>query len=98
MNTSLTNREGKLLVDYEHGRVLRADDFVTCTERVLHSHPFIFHVNVTGLDEVYFAGPDAQRAARGRAAGEPTRFHDALEYAVVTCVGDIVTLQKVEEA
>lgn len=96
MNTSIVNREGKLLVDIESGHVLRADDQVTCTERYLHSHPFIFHVKVHGLEEVYFAGPDAQRAARGRAAGEPTRFLHAIEYVVLSRIAGAVTLQRVE--
>lgn len=97
MNTDTINHEGKLLVDYEHGTVLRADDSPTLSEKVLHSHPFIFHCNVTGLDEVYFAGPDAQRAARARAAGEPTRYLRATEYAVLSRAAGAATLQKVEE-
>lgn len=96
MITETVNREGKLLVDYETGRVLRGDDEVVLTTKVLHTHPYIWHCNVTGADEVYFAGPQAQRAARSRAAAQPTRYLDAVEYAVVRSEAGIVTLQKVE--
>lgn len=94
MNTSTVNCEGKLLVDIETGRVLRADDEITVTERYLHSHPFIYHV---GLDDTYFAGPDAQRRARARAAGEGELNLNAVEYTAVTRVAGAVTLQKVED-
>lgn len=92
MITETINHEGRLLVDYETGRVLRGDDEVTLTERVLLTHPFIWH-----CDEVYFAGPQGQFAARARAAGASTRHYDAVEYAVVRSEAGIITLQKVEE-
>lgn len=97
MNTSIVNREGKLLVDYETGRVLRGDDEVVLSERVLLTHPFIWHCNVTGADEVYFAGPQAQHAARARAAASSTRNLDAVEYVVIRSEAGAVTLQKVED-
>jgi len=85
-----------LLVDYETGRVLRADDQATITQRVLDSHPFI--ESCGGVDEpiVVFAGPDARRAVDARRRGEPTTFHRVTEYEVHGELGGLLTLQKVE--
>lgn len=95
MNTA--TREGKLLVDLETGRVLRADDQVTCTEQYLNSHPFIFHI-VVGETDAYFAGPDAFRRAKARASGTGEGRLRATEYEALSRVDGNVSLQKVEWA
>lgn len=77
MTTSITT--GKLLVDYETGRVLRADDETEVTPRFVESHPFIEHRAIRG-DIVIFAGPDARRRMAARVNGEGERHLDAVEY------------------
>lgn len=77
MTTALT--EGKLLVDYEDGRVLRADDEVEVTPRFIESHPFITHAAIGG-EVVIFVGPDCQRRMTARRQGHGERLLDAVEY------------------
>lgn len=77
----------KLLLDPETGRVLRCDDQVTISQRLLDSHPFI-----VGTSAVYFAGPDAPRAAR-----KITNGGDYVVLERVSSCGDDVVLQRIEE-
>jgi hypothetical protein len=93
MNTSTANRQGMLLVDYETGRVLRADDEVVISEKVAFSHPFMWQNGPT-----WFAGPEAKRAARAHAAGLSTRRLDTVEYEMTRNSAGSMTLQKREDA
>lgn len=93
MNTSITNRQGMLLVDYETGRVLRADDEAVISEKVAFSHPFMWQNG-----PMWFAGPEAKRAARAHAAGVSTRRLDAVEYEMTRNSAGSMTLQKREDA
>jgi hypothetical protein len=70
---------GKLLVDYEDGRVLRADAEVEVTPRFIESHPFITHRAIRG-EVVIFVGPDAGRRMQARTHGHGEARLDAVEY------------------
>lgn len=92
MNTSLTNHEPKLLVDYETGRVLRGDVEPIVSRRWLDSHPFVAMAH----RRTYFVGPEAVRAANALERGETTRHLDAWRFDVVREVAGAVHLQRVE--
>lgn len=90
-----TLNEGKLLVDYETGRVLRGDDEVIVSERFLDSHPFVARVYQGG---VYFVGPDCKRRALARQRGSGEVGLYAVEYEVHATIAGMVTLRKKEDA
>lgn len=92
MTTALN--EGKLLVDYENGRVLRADDELIVSERVLDSHPFI---ETADGAKTFSVGPDARRHAVARRRSEGTAGLDAVEYEVHAAIAGMLTLRKKEE-
>lgn len=93
-----TLNEGKLLVDYETGRVLRADDEVQVTLQFLDSHPFIACLARDNYDRTYFVGPDARRRALARSRGEGEKLLDAVEYEVHQWTEPGLLLRKKEDA
>lgn len=93
--TTPTETSGKLLVDLETGRVLRADDQLVLTRRMAETHPFIETVE-TWEGDVLFAGPEAGRRAGARRRNEGEKHIDAIEFEIVAQVGDDLHLQKVE--
>lgn len=90
-----TLNAGKLLVDYENGRVLRADDEVIVSERFLDSHPFAERAH---HGAVFFVGPDSRRTALASMRGESYRSLDAVEYEVHASIAGMLTLRKKEDA
>lgn len=88
--------EGKLLVDEESGRVLRADDFLVVSRRYCETHSFIRIVDGPRMDTL-FAGPEAGRRARARRSAEGEAGLDAIEFAVLREIGGTLHLQKVED-
>lgn len=86
---------GKLLVDYENGRVLRSDDEVIVSERFLDSHPFVARVYQGGT---FFVGPDCKRRALARQRQSGERGLDAVEYEVHAAIAGMLTLRKKEDA
>lgn len=95
MTTSNRLHHGKLLVDYEDGRVLRADDELIVSERVLDSHPF---VETADGRQTFSVGPDARRHAIARARREGTTGLDAIEYEVHGSIAGLLTLRKKVDA
>lgn len=97
-----TETSGKLLVDIETGRVLRADDRVFVSARNIDAHPFMAWLDLfTGWvndgSPVVFAGPDATRRRLARKRGEGETFLDAIEYEVLSIVDGVIELQKKED-
>ena len=97
MRTQLGNFEGsqnpvgKLLVDPETGRVLRADGEVMISRRALDSHPYICRIYV-GDDWHYVAGPGAYAAKR---TGHLNPSGNDVQYRVVEDVAGLFTIHKV---
>lgn len=97
-----TTFEGKLLVDIETGRVLRADDHLFVSARNIDAHPFMTWLDhrASGTLEhadVVFAGPDAARRRLARKRGEGESHLDAVEYEVHSIIDGVVELQKRED-
>lgn len=96
-----TEISGKLLVDIETGRVLRADDRVHVSARNIDAHPFMTWLDLVGphagRERVVFAGPDATRRRLARKRGEGETFLDAIEYEVMSIVDGTIELQKKED-
>lgn len=87
---------GKLLVDEETGRVLRADDQLVVSRRYCETHSFIRIVDGPRIDTI-FAGPDAGRRARARRSNEGEEGLDAVEFSLLREIGGTLHLQKVED-
>lgn len=98
MNTQLKSQVGRLLVDLESGRVLRSDDSVETTTRLIDVHPFMAQgYSVTNLRYEVFAGPDCRRAVEAVSRGTLAEELDVVRYEVVADVAGLLTLQKVVE-
>jgi len=94
-----TLAEGKLLVDYENGRVLRADDEVIVSERFLDSHPFAARpLEGCTQGDTVFVGPDAKRRALARQSGNGENGLDAVEYEISVRIAEMLTMRKKEDA
>lgn len=83
----------QLLVDIEHGRVLRGDDHPVISRRYADSHPFIEEA-----DRTLFAGPDSRRAADAARRGETTQHLDVVEYEIQDEVGGALRLNRKVDA
>jgi len=79
---------GKLLLDDETGRVLRADDTLVVSQRYLDTHPYVASSRGSAS---YFIGPDAPAEVRG-----VSNRGDFLVFEPTQVVDGQVTLQKVE--
>lgn len=83
----------QLLVDIEHGRVLRGDDHPLISRRYADSHPFIEQDERT-----LFAGPEARRAAAAARRGETTKYLDVVEYEIEDEVAGTLRLNRKADA
>jgi hypothetical protein len=97
MRTGTVSKVGRLLVDLETGRVLRADDTVEITQRLIDTHPFMTSgYSVTMLRHEVFAGPDCAAAVQAIQHGQSVDPFAVVRYEVVANVAGLLTVQKVE--